>query len=117
MERLFYSTGQVARQLGTTLAAVRTLCENGVIAAETSPGGHWRVSASEVERLKRDGLPPIPRPLPNPSTPPPENPPSYDHDYTEAPHEPDEVAVAASQVAISRSTLERRKVEREIEEN
>src|ERR1700677_3992350 len=84
MERLFYSTGQVARQFGTTLAAVRTLCENRVIAAETSPGGHWRVSASEVERLKRDGLPPIPRPLPNRSTPPPENPPSYDHDYTEA---------------------------------
>src|ERR1017187_4196417 len=59
MEPLFYSTGQVARQLGTTLATIRILCENRVIAAETTPGGHWRVPASEVERLKRDGLPPI----------------------------------------------------------
>jgi excisionase family DNA binding protein len=64
MPPLFYATGQVARQLGTTLAAVRVLCENGVIAAETTVGGHWRVPASEVERLKRDGLPPIPRPMP-----------------------------------------------------
>src|ERR1017187_8785696 len=59
MEPLFYSTGQVARQLGTTLATIRILCENRVIAAETTPGGHWRVPTSEVERLKRDGLPPI----------------------------------------------------------
>jgi hypothetical protein len=64
MQPLFYSTGQVARQLGTTLAAIRVLCENRVIAAETTPGGHLRVPASEVGRLKRDGLPPIPRPLP-----------------------------------------------------
>ena len=69
MQRLFYSTGQVARQLGTTPAAIRLLCENRLIAAETSPGGQWRVPASEVERLKRDGLPAIPRPLPNPSAP------------------------------------------------
>jgi hypothetical protein len=67
MQRLFDSTGQVARQLGTTLAAVRVVCENRVIAAETSPGGHWRVSASEVERLKRAGVPPIPRPSPTPN--------------------------------------------------
>jgi excisionase family DNA binding protein len=73
MEPLFYSTGQVARQLGTTLAAVRTLCENRVIAAETTPGGHWRVPASEVERLQRDGLPPIPRPLPTENAPPASN--------------------------------------------
>jgi excisionase family DNA binding protein len=39
MQQLFYSTGQVARQLGITLATVRFLCENGVIAAETTPGG------------------------------------------------------------------------------
>ena len=73
MEPLFYSTGQVARQLGTTLPAIRALCENRLIAAETTPGGHWRVSASEVERLKRDGLPPIPRPLPTESAPPASN--------------------------------------------
>ena len=45
MRRLFYSTGQVARQLGATPAAIRLLCENRLIAAETSPGGQWRVPA------------------------------------------------------------------------
>jgi excisionase family DNA binding protein len=64
MKGLFYSTGQVARQLGTTQATVRVLCENGLIAADTTPGGQWRIPASEVERLKRDGVPPIPRLLP-----------------------------------------------------
>src|ERR1039458_10352617 len=73
MQPLFYSTGQVARQLGTTLATIRILCENRAIATETTPGGHWRVAASEVERLKRDGLPPIPRPLPTESASPASN--------------------------------------------
>jgi excisionase family DNA binding protein len=118
MPRLFYSTGQVARQLGTTLAAVRLLCENGLITAETSAGGQWRVPASEVERLKHDGLPPIPRPLPNPSAPPPRNGTSNGHGYAEFVEEPsDEVALAADRVAITKSTLEQRKIERDIEEN
>jgi excisionase family DNA binding protein len=118
MPGLFYSTGQVARQLGTTAAAVRVLCENRAIAAETSPGGHWRVPASEVERFKREGLPPIPRPLPNPSAPPAENGAANGHAYADLVEEPsDEVALAADRVAITRSTLEQRKVEREIEEN
>src|SRR5438876_9733700 len=73
MQPLYYSTGQAARQLGTTLAAIRVLCENRVVAAETTPGGQWRVPASEVERLKRNGLPPIPRPLPTESATPTKN--------------------------------------------
>jgi hypothetical protein len=108
----------VARQLGTTLAAVRVLCENRVIAAETTPGGHWRVPASEVERLKRDGLPPIPRPLATGSAPPPSN--DWD-DYNGQPElleEPsEEVRFASDQVAITRSMLEKRKLERDLEEN
>jgi len=69
MEPLFFSTGQVARQLGTTLANVRALCDARAIKAETTPGGHLRVAAAEVARLKRDGLPPLPRPLPTESGP------------------------------------------------
>ena len=69
MEPLFFSTGQVARQLGTTLANVRALCDAHAIKAETTPGGHLRVAAAEVARLKRDGLPPLPRPLPTESGP------------------------------------------------
>jgi len=117
MRLLFYSTGQVARQLGTTLAAIRVLCEDRVIAAETTPGGHWRVPASEVERLKRDGLPPIPRPLPTQSAPPARNGRDGRHHYPELLAKPsDEVVSAADQVAITRSMLEKRKIDREMEE-
>src|ERR1700680_4666609 len=101
MVPLFYSTGQVARQLGTTLATIRVLCENRVIAAETTPGGHWRVPASEVERLKREGLPPIPRPLPTETAPPARNGTAGHHGLPELLAEPsDEVVAAADQVAI-----------------
>jgi excisionase family DNA binding protein len=116
MNHLFYSTGQVARQLDTSLAAIRALCENHVIAAETTAGGHWRVPAAEVERLKRDGLPPIPRPLPTESARPARHGTvtrQEDPDFLE---ESDEVAFAADQVAISRSRLENRKIDRELEE-
>jgi hypothetical protein len=93
------------------------LCENRVIAAETTPGGHWRVPASEVERLKRDGLPPIPRPLPTESAPPARNGAAGRDVHPELLAEPsEEVVAAADQVAITRSLLERRKIDREIEE-
>jgi excisionase family DNA binding protein len=118
MQPLFYSTGQVARQLGTTLATIRILCENRAVAAETTPGGHWRVPASEVERLKRDGLPPIPRPLPTESAPPASNGTTGRHRPPELLAEPaDEVVSAADLVAITRSMLEKRKIDRELEEN
>lgn len=117
MQPLFYSTGQVARQLGTTLAAIRILCENRVIASETTPGGHLRVPASEVERLKRDGLPPIPRPLPTGSAPSAGKAVAGSRGSSEYRAEPsDEVESAAEMVAITRSVLEKRKIDREIEE-
>jgi hypothetical protein len=117
MQHLFYSTGQVARQLGTTLAAIRVLCENRMIAAETTPGGHLRVPASEVERLKRDGMPPIPRPLPTENAPPARNGTDGRHGHPELLAEPsDEVVSAADQVAITRSMLEKRKIDRDLEE-
>src|ERR1035441_4862204 len=117
MEPLFYSTGQVARQLGTTLATIRILCENRVITAETTPGGHWRVPASAVERLKRDGMPPIPRPLPTESAPPARNGTAGRQGHPELLAEPsDEVVSAADQVDITRSMLEKRKIERDLEE-
>ena len=115
MEPLFYSTGQVARELGTTLATVRTLCESGVMASETSPGGHLRIPEAEVKRFKREGLPPIPRPLPIGS--PPSNGTNGSHGCPELPAKlPDEVALAANRVAITRSALEKRRIDRDIEE-
>ncbi len=46
----------MARQLGTTLVAVRVLRENGAVAAATPCGPLARASA-EVGSLKREGLP------------------------------------------------------------
>ena len=100
MEPLFYSTGQVARQLGTTLATIRILCENRVLAAETTPGGHWRVPASEVERLKRDGLPPIPRPLPTESAPPESNGTDGRHGHPELLAAPSDEVVSADRKSV-----------------
>ena len=118
MEPLFYSTGQAARELGTSLALIRILCENRAIAAETTPGGHWRLPAAVVERLKRDGLPQIPRPLPTHSAPPARNGTADRGDHNQHLAEPsDEVVSAADQVDITRSMLEKRKIERELEEN
>jgi excisionase family DNA binding protein len=118
MEPLFYSTGQAARQLRTTLPVIRALCENGVITAETTPGGHWRLPASVVERLKRDGLPPIPRPLPTEGAEPERSGPAGRRVPPEPVAEPsEEVVSAAEQVDITRSMLEKRKIERELEEN
>jgi excisionase family DNA binding protein len=118
MARLFYSTGQVARQLGTTQAAVRLLCENRVIPAETTSGGQWRVPAAEVERLEREGLPPIPRPLPAENSLTAGNGRAGRRVHSRFPAESSgKVVIAADQVAITRSTLETRKIEREIEEN
>jgi excisionase family DNA binding protein len=115
MEPLFYSTGQVARELGTTLATVRTLCESGVMASETSPGGHLRIPEAEVKRFKREGLPPIPRPLPVGS--PPSNGTNGSLGCPELPAKlSDEVALAADRVAITRSALEKRRIDRDLEE-
>jgi excisionase family DNA binding protein len=117
MERLYYSTGQVARQLGVTLPTVRALCENHVIAAQTTPGGQWRVPAAEVERLKRDGLPPIPRPLPREPGLQINDEPFDDSAHSKfLPQSSEQVAAAVDQVAITKCALERRRVERDIEE-
>ena len=109
VERLFYSTGQVASQLGVSQSTVRLLCETGAIQSQSTPGGQLRVPASEVERVKREGLPLIPRPMPIEAVPEQE--------------EPEAVTVASlgvlsaqDHVAIARSTLEKRRVDREIEE-
>jgi excisionase family DNA binding protein len=61
---LYFTTGQAAHQLGASQAQIRALCEGGSIASELTVGGQFRISAAELARLKREGLPAIPRPLP-----------------------------------------------------
>jgi excisionase family DNA binding protein len=65
MADTYFSTGQAARELGITQAKVRALCESDSIDSVCTPGGQHRISKDEIERLKREGLPAIPRPLPD----------------------------------------------------
>ncbi len=62
---LFYTTGQAARELGVSPATVRALCAGGVIDCQSTRGGQYRVPKSAVEKCRRDGLPAVPRPLPD----------------------------------------------------
>jgi hypothetical protein len=55
-----YRSGKAGTLLGISTHWVRRLCEGRLIQAELSDGGHWRIPVSEIERLKRDGIPPIP---------------------------------------------------------
>ena len=64
MGPLFYSTGQAARELGITQARLRDLCRNSVIRAEMTPGGQFRIPREVIEKLKREGVPALPKPLP-----------------------------------------------------
>ncbi|HEV2388839.1 MAG TPA: hypothetical protein VGS20_16470 [Candidatus Acidoferrales bacterium] len=42
---------------------LRTLCQAGLIAARATTGGDWRIPNSEVQRLRKDGLPELPSPV------------------------------------------------------
>src|SRR5258705_13904522 len=65
MEPLFYSTGQAARELDITQARVRDLCRSGAVQAEMTDGGQFRIPRAVLDKLKREGVPAPPRPMPN----------------------------------------------------
>lgn len=64
-DEMFYSTGQAARELGITPGKARALCVSQCIDSVFTDGGQYRIARAVVERLKREGLPAIPRPLPD----------------------------------------------------
>src|SRR5215471_5201009 len=59
-KQMTYRLGQVGKDLGVSSYRIRRLCETGQIDAEFS-GKQWQIPAAEVERLKRDGVPPAPK--------------------------------------------------------
>ena len=59
MPESYYRTGQAAAVLGISSYAIRRLCAAGLVEAEFS-GRQWRIPVSELDRLKREGVPPIP---------------------------------------------------------
>jgi hypothetical protein len=52
--------GQTAAQLGISPHHLRQLCKCGLVEAELSTGGQWRVPMSEIRRLQSEGVPAAP---------------------------------------------------------
>src|SRR5215831_10920150 len=61
VRQILYRMGQAAKELGVTSYRIRRLCETGMINAEFTAGRQWEITASEIERLKRDGVPSAPK--------------------------------------------------------
>ncbi len=54
-----YRSGQAAKVLGVSAHTLRRLAEAGLVDADFT-GSQWRFSVEEIERLQREGLPPLP---------------------------------------------------------
>jgi excisionase family DNA binding protein len=59
-KHILYRVGQTAKDLGVSSYRIRRLCETGLIEADFS-GKQWQIPATEVERLKREGVPSAPK--------------------------------------------------------
>ena len=113
---LYFTTGQAAHQLGASQAQIRALCEGGSIASELTVGGQFRISAGEVERLRRTGLPSVPRPLPQEGILAARNGRAR-HGHPELLADPSQdVVTAAEDVVVTENLLRKRKIELELAE-
>lgn len=63
-EGRYFSIKQLAETLGYSVAWITFLCQKGRIKAMKPLGGSWRIPPSEVARIKREGVPPLPRQQP-----------------------------------------------------
>ena len=54
-----YRSGQAAKLLGVSAHTLRRLAEAGLVDADFT-GSQWRFSVEEIQRLRREGLPPLP---------------------------------------------------------
>jgi hypothetical protein len=97
MDFTFFSTGQAARELGVAQYTIRALCSGGAIAAECTPGGQWRIRPTEIERLKREGIPALPRPMPGATS---RHPPSPPRTHGGLLAEPSEAAISAADQVV-----------------
>jgi len=118
MGAAFYRSGQAAQMLGISAHSIRRLGETGLIEAELSDGGQWRIPVSEIERLKREGIPPIPSSADGEG----EEQDGEEEDCKEAadhrllaPPSKD-VVISAEDVVMAENCLKKLKVERETEE-
>ena len=119
MNIVYFRSGTTAKQLGISSYQLRRLCEAGLIDAEITSGGQWRIPATEVDRLKREGIPPMPQTLPEDE----ENGSAHRAHHRQAaepqdlhPQTSPEVTATSEAVTITENLLRKRKVEREAEE-
>src|SRR5215831_11905275 len=57
----FYRVGQAAKELGVSSYKIRKLAESGLIGDAEFSGAQWHIPVDAVERMKRDGVPPLPK--------------------------------------------------------
>jgi hypothetical protein len=113
---LYFTTGQAAHQLSASQAQIRALCDAGAVESESTPGGQYRIPAGEVERLKRTGLPSVPRPLPQETAPAARNGRTR-HGHPELLADPSQnVVTAAEEVVVTGNLLRKRRIELELAE-
>ena len=120
MSESHFRSGQVAKQLGVSSYHVRRLCEVGEINADLTAGQQWRIPASEIARLRREGIPDVPVESEDGEED------STRTSYREAdPGEPpegllaspsEELIGAAEEVKIVENRLKKRRIEKDAEE-
>lgn len=63
-EGRYFSIRQIAEEFNYSTAWITNLVHSKRIAGIKPTGGSWRIPASEMERLRKEGIPPLPRPTP-----------------------------------------------------
>jgi excisionase family DNA binding protein len=104
-DQLYYTTSQAAAELGTSQQRILDLCKADAIQAELTPGGHFRIPRSFVDRLKATGLPPLARPLPGGDGP------RYRHRHHLDDRDPHRLAGQAPTVVDAFSSVRRKEAE------
>ncbi len=105
-----YRLGQAAKVLETSTHRLRALCATGLVEAELTTSGQWRIPVEEVTRLEKEGLPPVPRATPDPDAGKEADPLAQ---ASPDPEESEEVRLERDGVAIAKHRLQRRKLELE----
>ena len=118
MIEAYYRTGQVSKLLKVSSYHIRRLCETGLIEAEFT-GQQWKIPAREVDRLRKQGVPPLPQLSQDDGEEAPQSPANIDlADFSNRFYDGPSRAVIQSveQVAITENRLKRRRLEKDIEE-
>jgi hypothetical protein len=118
MSDVYYRTGQAAKLLGISTHHLRRLCEAVLVEHELTSGGHYQIPLSEIERMRREGVPPIPQTLESESSGPVWRGANGDSSPSESNRDrsSEDVRRSAEEVAITANQIRKRRLELEAEE-